>query len=204
MLQSTEGVVKDTVFPSVDTIITSYLAHTHFETAKIEDLFLHGPLLSSLKVQSGGIVDTESTKNDEHLFLNFVLRELNSSISSWGEDHQLQNMLLILQHNVALKEKRVAEEKQSVGGDPNMMKLKNMKSKLKSLSKKAKASSMNLSEDKVTATKATEIERAQKEKDEQNRKDEAEAKAIEENMDCMNSDIELTKTSVSSVWTIGI
>jgi hypothetical protein len=200
VLQSTEGIVKETVLPAVDTLLSSYLAHSHLQSALSEDLFLHGPLLSSLKIQTGATLESESTRTDEHIFFKFVLQELNSSVSSWSEDHQLKNMLHIIKHNLATKEKIRKEEREADGGgDGNMMKLKNMKSKLKNLCKKAKQSSSDFGDDKITATNAVEIEKAQKAKEEQRRKEDVEAKTTEENMDCSNPDVQLANISVSSM-----
>ena len=201
VLQATEGVTKETVLPNVDTLITSYLAHTHFKTALTDDLFLHGPLLSSIKTQSGVPIESDKVKSDEHKFLQYVLGQINSSISSWSEDHQLKNMLYIIQQNLKAKEKRKAEEREAdtkdEDGDPNMKKLKNMKGKLKNLSKKAK-SGKDFDEDKTKAKKADDIERAQQEKAEKDRKAKAESKAKEENMDCINVDVELAQNTAST------
>eukprot|EP00603_Paraphysomonas_imperforata_P008389 CAMPEP_0114446892 /NCGR_PEP_ID=MMETSP0103-20121206/19485_1 /TAXON_ID=37642 ORGANISM="Paraphysomonas imperforata, Strain PA2" /NCGR_SAMPLE_ID=MMETSP0103 /ASSEMBLY_ACC=CAM_ASM_000201 /LENGTH=585 /DNA_ID=CAMNT_0001618773 /DNA_START=117 /DNA_END=1875 /DNA_ORIENTATION=- len=188
VLQSKEGIVKETVFPTVDTIISSYLAHSHFQSALTEDLFVHGPLLSSLKIQSGATVLTETAKTDEHIFMSFVLSELNSSLSFWSDDYQLKGMLHIIKENASVKEKRRLEEK---------VKLKNLSKKSKTTMMKAAAEVDE--ESKVTATKAVEIEKHEAEKKEQKRKDDAEAKAMEENMDMSNPDFDLTKVSVSSV-----
>jgi hypothetical protein len=200
--------VKDTVFPTVDTIVSSFLAHSHLQSALTEDLFIHGPLLSSLKIQVGDTVEADISKSDENVLMNFVLRELNSSISAWSEDHQLQGMLHVIKQNTAIKEKRRAAEKIAddsfSGGDPSMMKLKNLKGKLKNMSKKSKASmrasaEFDSEESKITATKAIEIEKNQAEKEEKKKKDDAEAKAMEENMDVANPDFELANVSVSSM-----
>ena len=187
----------------MDTLISSYLAYSHIQTARSEDLFLHGPLMSSLKVQSGATVETDHRKTDEHVFLQYVLEELNSSIASWSEDFQLKTMLHIINNNLATKEKRRQEERAANAaegfGDGSMVKLKNMKSKLKNLSKKSKASAMELGEDKVKATNAIAIEKAQREKDENDRKAEMEEKTLEETMDCFNADMQLANISVASM-----
>ena len=201
VLQGSSGITKDTVFPSVDTLVSTFLAHSHFQAARSEDLFNHGPLLSSLQVQMGAAIDSDTTKTEEWLLFKHILGEINSTISSWSDDHQLQNMLKVFRHNAAIKEKRRQEEKEAESKeDPNMSKLKNMKSKLKNLSRRAKSmNEQDKAEDKPGAANASEMLKAEALEEERKQRAEMEAKALEENLDCVNSDLQLASGSASSL-----